>query len=189
MEGYVIKATRIIICFIFFALVLLANIVANAGTGSVTFSVDGTIDGFQDTGVSLQAGEVVNLTASGIVCHNSGSSCADANGWDRPTDDSFLAPGLTEVSLVGKIGSGSPFFVGTSLNLNSGQSGELYLGFNDNYFADNGGSFLVTISGFICDLSITSLTSSSQTLSPSAGESVTISGSLNASLPINWTAT
>lgn len=115
-----------------------------AGVYQTTFYVDSMIPTWQDTGLNIPTNCQIGITADGAVCHNSGSSCADANGWARPTDSSFLAPGLTQVSLVGKVGSSSPFFVGTSLNYTSSSSGKLYLGFNDNAFADNSYGFNVT---------------------------------------------
>ncbi|MFA7062166.1 MAG: DUF6531 domain-containing protein, partial [Pedobacter sp.] len=101
-----------------------------------------------------------------------------------------MAPGLIQVSLVGKIGDGTPFFVGTSSNFTTVQSGILYLGFNDNYFGDNSGFFSATITtNFSCDLSITSLTVSSQTLDVTSGGSVGINGSISDSSgqAISWT--
>ena len=58
----------------------------------------------------------------------------------------FIAPGLSVWSLIGESGSnGQPFEVGTSLTLTAPAFGELYLGVNDCYYADNAGSGTATI--------------------------------------------
>lgn len=60
----------------------------------------------------------------------------------------FTAPGLACFSLIGKVGSdGAPFEIGGLLSyvVPTSDSGELYLGFNDNRYQDNSGSFSVKI--------------------------------------------
>ena len=49
--------------------------------------------------------------------------------------------------LIGRIGNGQPFFVGTGMqSFRAGTTGRLYLGVNDDYVQDNSGSFRVMIS-------------------------------------------
>jgi hypothetical protein len=60
---------------------------------------------------------------------------------------SWTAPGLPCWSLIGRIGNGTPFFIGDSARLNIKTPGELYLGVNDEtgLFGDNSGSWTVQV--------------------------------------------
>ncbi len=58
------------------------------------------------------------------------------------------APGLSAYSLVGRIGDGQPFLIGTGPVTVTG-AGELYLAFNDGNYTDNHGSFTATLA-FAC---------------------------------------
>jgi hypothetical protein len=118
---------------------------------------------YTDSGVAVQANEQISFAASGSakwreLCR--GRCVVGPNGWSlrRPkcrqlqksrVFGKFTAPGLPCFSLIGRIGSNSsPFEVGSSLNYTvpASASGELYLGFNDNYYIDNTGGFTAEIS-------------------------------------------
>ena len=117
-----------------------------------SFQLPGSSEWY-DTGISLYAGEVVTITASGSVYIGDVGSFA----YETPAGDSdyttsqfylpFVAPGLVPWSLVGKIGSGgTPFQLGTTAIFTASTSGELYLSINDNNFGDNSGSWSISVS-------------------------------------------
>ncbi len=121
-----------------------------------------------DTGINITAGSQLGITATGTVHYSTSSyQVCDANGGDY-SGAQFLSdvmlPNTVCHSLVGKIGGTTavgdgtpvpegvpgdgPGFVGTSYSQVVPDSGELFLGFNDDptVFWDNSGSFSVTIS-------------------------------------------
>jgi hypothetical protein len=53
----------------------------------------------------------------------------------------------TAGALIGQIDNGAPFFIGERRSIRAPASGRLFLGVNDDYLADNEGSFdvLVTV--------------------------------------------
>jgi hypothetical protein len=114
-------------------------------TTTTIVSVDALTAGWTDTGVLVPSGATVTLTATGTAnCDYPDCGDIDANGPGGTADSSFTAPGLPVLSLVGMIGTGSAFFVGTGPTTVTG-SGELYLAYNDNIYWDNAGGFTVTI--------------------------------------------
>jgi hypothetical protein len=120
-----------------------------------------TVQGNQpwtDTGLDLAVGSSVSITASGtikIAPEDPGKtpagdpSCIGPTGRKiDPTSKTWLTPGLTCWSLVGRIGEdGAPFEVGTSLSFSVETAGRLYLGVNDENgrFGNNSGSWTVDI--------------------------------------------
>ena len=68
---------------------------------------------------------------------------------DNPGEACCLAPGLGNNALVGRIGSGTPFLIGSSKTLTATANGTLYLGMNETAncggCADNQGSWPVTV--------------------------------------------
>jgi peptidase A4-like protein len=54
-------------------------------------------------------------------------------------------PGLYCYSLIGMIGNGTPFQLGSSSSFTATSSGRLYLGVNDNVFHDNHASWLANV--------------------------------------------
>jgi hypothetical protein len=103
------------------------------------------------------AGEVVRITAKGIVGWGDGSvgpagvstkNSVCAHDSTAGAYGPFLVPGLNCWSLVGEIDSSGTvptFEVGKALTLHVSVSGELLLAMNDNYYPDNSGGWTVTI--------------------------------------------
>ncbi|MGH8055584.1 MAG: cadherin-like domain-containing protein [Stenotrophomonas sp.] len=95
----------------------------------------------------------MEITANGtifIAGSDPGKTPAGAPGCVATSDNSippgpFLAPGLTCWALIGRVGNGSPFDVGTGINFSASGAGQLFLGVNDNFFGDNSGSWGATI--------------------------------------------
>jgi hypothetical protein len=100
-----------------------------------------------DTGVDLNAGDWLQIDASGTI-KIAGSDPGKGPGGDptgcNSSTGGFVAPGLACYSLIGRFGNGAPFEIGPSFHAPV-SGGRLYLGVNDGYFADNSGSWTVNI--------------------------------------------
>lgn len=133
---------------------------------SISFTVSSTTD-WQDTGLEVQAGDTVEITATGSVRFDSAGRMADPDG--QPDGDLIvgsmgaLVPDEPSHTLVGRIGSSgsltdlSGFLVGSDYLGTASESGKLFLGFNDIFVkpdrsgldsggvGDNSGSFSTEI--------------------------------------------
>jgi hypothetical protein len=133
-----------------------------AAAATTTVTINANNPSFTDTGIDLTLNESFSITATGSAewTHTSPSTgpsgyrFSQSNGTRTCGYDqyhpyevpSFLAPGLNCWSLVGRIGTtGVIFPVGTSLKMPAPYSGELYLAFNDDYYPNNSGDFVATI--------------------------------------------
>jgi len=68
----------------------------------------------------------------GKICYGSGDTlCYMADGISEAAPAGWNGPGLRKYSLIGRIGNGSPFYVGMSYDGYASGSGPLYLGLND----------------------------------------------------------
>jgi uncharacterized protein YjdB len=104
-------------------------------------SVPGNPGGWINTGLTVLAGDTLQITATGEIQFDSAGRTADPSG--RPDGDppgnNTLVPFVGSHTLVGRIGSTGSlfdqtgFFVGSSYNRVMRTSGELFLGFNDGY--------------------------------------------------------
>ncbi|MHC1740121.1 MAG: hypothetical protein AB9897_03305 [Anaerolineaceae bacterium] len=96
-----------------------------------------TAQSFLDTGLDLVAGETLIIEASGTACFDvQFNLCTGPNG----------NPDFIDTDLVGRIGDGKMFHIGSSLEKTvSDEVGRLYLAFHDNDFENNSGYFDVTI--------------------------------------------
>ena len=104
---------------------------------------------WQDTQAQVGVGDTVRLTAVGAFAANDFFDPGiSPEGTGQPGSSDFLAPGISRFALVGKIGVfGDPFFIGSDFEDVSTASGTLFLGINDEFFADNLGEF--TVSGSV----------------------------------------
>ena len=96
---------------------------------------------YLDTGIVLKKGENINIEATGTVCFGG----SDKNFCNGPNGHPDFAD---NTDLVGKIGNGEMFHIGTSFRKAiSNGTGKLYLGFNDTDYENNSGYFdiIVTI--------------------------------------------
>jgi len=112
-----------------------------------------------DTGVQLGTDYGVTIYANGLACYDTADDCQNGEAWTGPdgteevADETFVVPGLNKYALVGKIGAGDPFLVGSYSNVNCGQeTGTLFLIYNDSEFSDNSGSYEASIQLFVCDV-------------------------------------
>jgi Domain of unknown function (DUF5011) len=132
--------------FVRFSLILLL-LAPTRGSGAATVQVSVPANqAWTDTGIDLTLGSNVTITASGtikIASSDPGKTPAGAPECSAPSD--FVAPGLPCWSLIGRIGGGTPFYVGTAMGFSVTTSGRLFLGVNDNSFPDNTGSWTATV--------------------------------------------
>ncbi len=98
-----------------------------------------------DTGLDVAAGDAIGIRASGTVCYaTSGTTlCYGPDGRDNIAPEGWALPGARELSLIARIGNGTPFFVGSAYVGTPSGSGRLYLGVNDcaGCYGDNGGTY------------------------------------------------
>ena len=131
-------------------LALAAQVGAAGGTTTSDYTVPSTTDepGL-DTGLVLQKGRSVTVTASETVCPNTGY-CVSPDGTSvvdttQSNFGGFVLPGAPAYGLVGRVGSGPWVQVGSGPTKLSG-AGALVFAVNDDLFGDNWGGFMVTVS-------------------------------------------
>ncbi len=100
-----------------------------------------------DTGIDVRSGDRLLMDASG-----SAKLSPDANDMAAPNGSTInrLASGAPMKdrpagALIGRIGNGPAFFVGSQGTIDARANGRLYLAVNDDYFNDNSGEYRVTI--------------------------------------------
>lgn len=108
-----------------------------------------------DTGVDIEIGDVLAMVATGCWSAGNNNRTSDADGLVGPNPCSgdawnfglYTRDGLSAPygSLVGKIGSGSFFIVGTAFSETTTTAGRLYLYYWDTFTPDNSGSVNVQI--------------------------------------------
>jgi len=137
----------VVVTLITITFTLIPSNSANAGFGkSTTFFVFPN-QPWTSTRLELTAGSVVTITASGFI------NIVGPNDPGKPPDgepsciapDGFLAPGLPCWSLLGRVGNGDIFFIGSNLIFTVQNDGSLFLGVNDNVFIDNFGGWTATV--------------------------------------------
>jgi hypothetical protein len=139
--------------FVVVTAVALAVAAQGTATGAATVSSTYTVGALSvpgvDTGLVLQSGQSVSVTATGSVCPFGSSFCVGPDG-DPSVDTTqslyggFVLPGAPAWGLVGRVGSGPWMQIGSGPTTVSG-SGLLEFAVNDDLFVDNTGSFTVTV--------------------------------------------
>jgi hypothetical protein len=99
-----------------------------------------------DTGIDVRAGDVLTIRADGSVrLSGNGSDTATPGGANRRANGAPM-PNHPAGSLIARVGNGAPIFVGDGRGLNRlTTGGRLYLGVNDDHWADNSGAFRATV--------------------------------------------
>ena len=102
---------------------------------------------WRDTGLLLRAGQTVYFSVSGRVRWGPGREDGPGGERNSPRNDARPIPSRPGAALIGRIGEGTEyFFVGSNAGpLRIRSDGRLYLGINDDFLADNSGSFRVTV--------------------------------------------
>ncbi|MGB5925584.1 MAG: hypothetical protein WBH01_05760 [Dehalococcoidia bacterium] len=169
------RSERLLKCTLYTVLILAVLIPMGGFSFPLASLADTTLTGltvssktaWQDTGIDVQAGDTVQIAATGYIQFDSAGHMADPDG--QPDGDlgtgsmSSLVPGAPQHTLVGRIGSSgsltdlSGFLVGSDYSETASESGRLFLGFNDGFVkpdrtgldsggvGDNSGSFIVQI--------------------------------------------
>jgi hypothetical protein len=128
-------------------LALLGLVAPKPGAIATTVSVP-AYQPWTFTEINLRGGDTFTVAAEGTITTNVAGATASPDG--TPPDcrvagevhRPFVAPELPCWSLLGRIGpQGAIFEVGSHANLVAGNSGQLYLGVNDNFFGDNSGAW------------------------------------------------
>jgi hypothetical protein len=101
-----------------------------------------------DTGVPLEAGQVVDIAAEGEATHDGVTEtgpAGDPNPDVRPFNLAEL-PDDNHNALVGRIGpTGAPFLIGEQRTFTADSAGVLYLGVNDQGVQNNTGFYVASI--------------------------------------------
>lgn len=101
-----------------------------------------------ETGLYVQRGDVVQVSASGTVqLSTDGRDTADPGGslTGRRAPSAPLADRVAG-ALIARVGNSEPIFVGAAQSFRAPASGEVFLGVNDDHLGDNQGQFRVRIS-------------------------------------------
>jgi hypothetical protein len=144
-----LKGLTLVVATIVLSLAAQGN-AAGPGTVSNVYTVDPlTVPGV-NTGLVLEAGRPVTVTATGVMCAGGDSLCVGPDGDpSRDTTQSafggFVLPGAPAWGLVGRVGNGPWVQVGSGPTTLSG-SGVLVFAVNDDLFFDNTGGFTATVS-------------------------------------------
>ncbi len=135
------------VCWAGSALALPGATTANATSLNVT--VSGSPQ-WVDTGMDVQAGDKLHITATGTVTmgNNTGITAAGvARGW-VDTLRALMVPSAGRGALVGRIGNSdaaTPFFIGADGTLQAPIAGRLYLGINQDSMQAPDGKYEVHI--------------------------------------------
>lgn len=154
---------------------------------SVTVNVSSNVV-WQDTGISLNSGDALNVSASGSWSADPGDGYTGPDGYSQTSSDNFL--NLTDIgvcaycattqtphwgALIGYIGNNPPaagsytstsilpeaqkvFVVGSNFQSNSQPSGELWLTFNDDAYSANTGDNAGQVTATVTTTNATSIT-------------------------------
>lgn len=122
------------------------------GTTAATASAGGgiVVSGNQQwtsTGMIVRRGEWLTFNTTGQVqLGTDASDIADAAGSkaNRMSANAPL-PNVLTGALIGRIGNGRPFGIGTQTRIQAPDAGQLFLGINDDHVGDNSGEFRVEI--------------------------------------------
>lgn len=102
--------------------------------------------GWVNTEVLVHPEDVLSIQyVSGSWSPWAGDSYDGIGSGGVPTCDCNVIFGVSHASLIAKVDSGNPFFVGNKFTQPMGQTGYLYLGINDTRLNDNSGSLLVRV--------------------------------------------
>jgi hypothetical protein len=99
-----------------------------------------------DTGIRVKAGDQVTFHVTGQVGVMANSPLVGPEGKTSATSDKYPMPTMQNGALIGRVGTGQPFSIGSQQTpIQMPSDGTLQLGINDDYFGDNSGAFTVTI--------------------------------------------
>jgi len=118
---------------------------ARPGLRERVIAVDARVR-WSDTGIDVRGGQDVSFVAVGKVSWGPGRKDEAEGEHNSPSNSARPMANRPAAALIGKVGESDPFFIGNDrgpIRVRGG--GRLYLGINDDFLQDNGGSFRVTI--------------------------------------------
>jgi Ca2+-binding EF-hand superfamily protein len=101
-----------------------------------------------DSGIDVQTGDVIQFKAEGNIrmsLGNDNDGATPAGSWSGRRASNAPFPDKPAGALIGRIGNGTPMFLGASGDVSAANSGRLYLSVNDDYLQDNSGDYRVTV--------------------------------------------
>jgi hypothetical protein len=104
--------------------------------------------GWTDTGIDVRSGQTIYVEASGEVRWGRDRRDGPEGERNSPTNPARPMPNRPAAALIGKVGAGSSdyFLIGGEEGaIRMRASGRLFLGINDDFLADNSGSFRVVV--------------------------------------------
>jgi len=122
---------------------------SNPSTGGGTSTTDGIMvparQRWTATGLTVRRGETLTVNATGEIKFGGGADAkASPNGSGERSPENPI-PNATTGTLIGRIGNGQPFAIGSQTSVQAPDAGQLFLGINDTHLDDNDGSFQVRI--------------------------------------------
>jgi hypothetical protein len=94
------------------------------------------------TGLVVRRGEALTIKASGQINFGPGTASPAGSSETHPNNPVNNAP---TGALIGRIGDGAPFLIGTQTQIQAPASGQLFVGINDSFVGDNQGQYQVEI--------------------------------------------
>ncbi|HYN05992.1 MAG TPA: hypothetical protein VES67_01255 [Vicinamibacterales bacterium] len=117
-------------------------------TGTSTPLTVSSQDRWTDTGIYVEAGQILRFQASGTVqLSEDGNDVADAQGArsGRRAPNAPL-PNAPAGALIARFGNGTPVMIGSdTAEIRAPRAGRLYLSVNDDHLLDNSGEFRVVV--------------------------------------------
>ena len=125
-----------------------ANPVGSTGSTNAQGITVSSMQQWTPTGIAVRRGDWVTFSASGEVRVGGADS---PQGGPAGVPSGALAPGgpLTSAphgALIGRVGNGEPFLIGSQNRVQMPAAGQLFLGVNDSVLPDNVGAFQVQVS-------------------------------------------
>ncbi len=119
---------------------------AAGGEGSRTIQVPANRS-WTATGITVRKGDTVRFSARGEVRLGGGSTddASGVNGRQGAYAPRASAPRVVLGGLIGRVGNGDPFGIGSQEAVPMPNDGQLYLGVNDSTFQDNSGEYTVVV--------------------------------------------
>jgi hypothetical protein len=141
-----VRSVRVVVIAVSAAALVALTLPYNAArAATVTVSVPAA-QPWTDTGVDVAAGSTVSISASGVIKIAGSDPGKTPNGTPGcVATPAYVAPNLTCYILLARIGSGAPRQVGSSDSFLVPTAGRLFLGVNDEVFADNSGAWTVNV--------------------------------------------
>jgi len=99
-----------------------------------------------DTGLIVQPGERIQFAASGTIEYGKGMTAGPDGDKNMPSRPGYAIREMPVGGLMGRIGNGAPFAIGSTASpISMPTGGRLFLGVNDDGYTDNTGGFDVNI--------------------------------------------